>query len=383
MRILNERGPKDIINAYKNTYDYSYKDLDYENSEFQDVSVKDALKLIKDKNSKDLRLLVDGKLIVLDEKGRPTTYKDLDVSDDKVYTKRSGAVVTELSKMPVSHLVKIADRIFIPNLKKIDRAQYSDRAENRQNINNTYNDSSFWYKNAGESRGWKVSPYDSSNWELMKMPADTLYRKNSVKEVQAYYDKLIQNRQESIDRFIKSRQEAMLRLDGTTDEKQRKELEQIIKRYDTDIQTEKLDILRLKYKLRQSINVAKDSQAALRYSDSARNLQDRLQRKQDLVQQAADLQGDIANSTEEIDFIKQHGAPATQSSRTRLNIALAQLKDLNSQLTRVMNLLDNADDHDTQVLDKLADEQNQIQSEYDDVKRVVDKFAAIKAHRGG
>lgn len=381
MRILNEHGPKDIINAYKDEYDYQYKDLDYENSEFQDVSVKDALKLIKEKNSKDLHLLVDGKLIVLDEKGRPN--KDLDVSDDKVYTKRSGAVVTELAKMPTSHLVKIADKIFIPNLKKIDRARYRDRAENRQNIDHTYNDSSFWYKNAGESRGWKVSPYDASNWDLMKTPADTLYRKNAVKEVQAYYDKLIQNRQESIDRFTKKRQDAMLRLDGTTDEEQRKELQRIINRCDDDIQTEKLDILRLKYKLRQSISVAKDSQAALRYADSARYLQDDLQRKQDLVQQAADLQGDIANSTKQIDFIKQHGAPTTQASNARLNIALAQLKDLNSQLTKVMNFLDNADDYDTQALDKLADEQNQIQSEYDEVKQVVDKFAAIKAHRGG
>ena len=113
------------------------------------------------------------------------------------------------------------------------------------------------------------------------------------------------------------------------------------------------------------------------------NLQDDLQRKQDLVQQAADLQGDIANSTEEIDFIKQNGALTTQSSRARLNIALAQLKDLNSQLTRVMNFLDNADDYDTQALDKLADEQNQIQSEYDDVKQVVDKLASIKQRRGG
>lgn len=381
MSILKEHGPKDIINAYKNEYDYQYKDLDYENSEFQDVSVKDALKLIKEKNSKDLHLLVNGKLIVLDEKGRPN--KDLDVSDDKVYTKRPGAVVTELAKMPASHLVKIADRIFVPNLKKIDRARYSDRAENRQNIDHTYNDSSFWYKNAGESRGWKVSPYDASNWDLMKTPADTLYRKNAVKEVQAYYDKLIQNRQESIDRFTKERQEAVLRLDGTTDEKQRKELQRIINRYDSDIQTEKLDILRLKYKLRQSIGVAKDSQAALRYADSARYLQDELQRKQDLVQQAADLQGDIANSTEQIDSIKQHGAPQTQASHARLNIALAQLKDLNSQLTKVMNFLDNADDYDAQALDKLADEQNQIQSEYDDVKQIVDKFAAIKAHRGG
>lgn len=125
---LLEHGPKDLLKAYNNALnDYSTNadiaNWDFENSSFKEISKEEALEMAKRKEANKLHLVVDGKIVTLTQDGKATwqDFSDFQVSPDKVYTKRTGGQIRFTRLMPGSHLIKIADKIYLPTIVNKDR----------------------------------------------------------------------------------------------------------------------------------------------------------------------------------------------------------------------------------------------------------------------
>ena len=163
---LLEHGPKDLMKAYnKALNNYSTNadiaNWDFENSSFKEISKEEALEMAKRKEADKLHLVIDGKIVTLKPDGRAARqdFSDFQISPDKVYTKRTGGVVRFTRLMPGSHLIKIADKIYLPTIVNKDKDLVKARDEHNKEIDNAMENDSYFAINTSHQypRGLSTS----------------------------------------------------------------------------------------------------------------------------------------------------------------------------------------------------------------------------------
>lgn len=165
---LLEHGPKDLLKAYNNALnDYSTNadiaNWDFENSSFKEISKEEALEMAKRKEANKLHLVIGDHVITLTPDGKATWYDfdDFNVSPDKVYTKRTGAIVQYTRQMPGSHLIKIADKIYLPTIANKDYDLMAKRDAHNKEVNDAIKDDSYFAINTSHQYPRGLSKSDN------------------------------------------------------------------------------------------------------------------------------------------------------------------------------------------------------------------------------
>ena len=131
---LDEKIPSDLAKSYKNTvnsktgkllYPNNYgirgreymqnpDAINFENSDYKELTKEEAERVVKYGSYDDrsrLRFIVDGALVQFDKDGYQK-YNNFSVSFKHIYTSKSGNKTLDTRKMPISHIVDIADKIY-------------------------------------------------------------------------------------------------------------------------------------------------------------------------------------------------------------------------------------------------------------------------------
>lgn len=109
--------PGDLVKAYKRSSYKGAEDADLHNATYEEITPEEAKSLVKSGNANVLRLIVNGRTILL----RDTGYGSLDdrfrtdISWNKAYHTRSGAEVRDTARLPVAYLLSVADKIYKTN----------------------------------------------------------------------------------------------------------------------------------------------------------------------------------------------------------------------------------------------------------------------------
>lgn len=130
---LDEKIPNDLAKAYNrvnkdHSYEMGVKDgrrevrTDYENSNYTEVLPEEAMELKKQGKLGDVRLIIDGEAVAFDKDGNP--LNSFTVSWKKEYETKNGVTKDKIRQMPLSHLLKIADKIYVT-----DEAEHNTRVE--------------------------------------------------------------------------------------------------------------------------------------------------------------------------------------------------------------------------------------------------------------
>ena len=133
---LDEAIPKDAISAYKSAPGYNpsargSSALDYQKSELKEITPEEAQEFYKNGNGNHLRLLIGGRLVKLNDRGKgDTEYRNQYVGRDQAYYKKNGDEIRDTRYMPKNHLFQIADKIYLANEVRKDPAMMAARAEN-------------------------------------------------------------------------------------------------------------------------------------------------------------------------------------------------------------------------------------------------------------
>ena len=124
--ILDEKLPKDLAQAYRRADKYRVNftgddrrqsEVDYEKANYEEITPEQALQARKDGRIQDLRILKDGNLIVYRDDAYPLTGIEW-VGKEDSFTNRNGKEIRDTRLMPLSHVVKIADKIYLTDEKE-------------------------------------------------------------------------------------------------------------------------------------------------------------------------------------------------------------------------------------------------------------------------
>ena len=130
---LDEKLPKDLAKAYnrvnrEHSYAMGVKDdrrevrTDYENSNYTEVTPEEAMELKKQGKLGNVRLIIDGEAVAFDQNGEP--LNTFTVSWKKEYETKNGNTKDKVRQMPLSHLFKIADKIYVTD--EAEHGTYAD-----------------------------------------------------------------------------------------------------------------------------------------------------------------------------------------------------------------------------------------------------------------
>lgn len=163
-----EHGHRGLLMAYNNALnDYSTNadiaNWDFENSSFKEISKEEALEMAKRKEADKLHLVIDGKIVTLKPDGRAARqdFSDFQISPDKVYTKRTGGVVRFTRLMPGSHLIKIADKIYLPTIVNKDRDIMKARDKHNKEIDDAIKNDTYFAINTSHQYPRGLSKSDN------------------------------------------------------------------------------------------------------------------------------------------------------------------------------------------------------------------------------
>lgn len=364
MRILNERGPRDIINAYKNTRDLAHVDkIDFENSKFKELSKEEAMQLLQNQQGDKLKLLINNEVIALDEKGRVASPRTRYVSSEQEYTGSSRARTATLNRMPGSHLIKIADKIFSPDIKRKDLDLMNQRANRESDVVNTYGELSGTPR-MSMSRGWNHHAYGPLS-DLEYYPYNTLNRTNLANAIHTAYDDDLEEYKNNLEYYqgmIKKIDKKMDTLDVDSEEYAR--FLQRRNDYAEQAKDAKISIEYITDKIQRETNSAKDLKAALRYSDSMKNMIDKKDEIRATLDKSKQLQNQIEAAHENIDNIKRNGSQIAIDKRRDLYLASKELDNLKNELNNVTEVLKHTDEIDVQALTSLQAKYKEIEDEF-------------------
>lgn len=378
MRILNERGPKDIINAYKNTRDLAHVDkIDFENSKFKELSKEEAMQLLQNQQGDQFKLLINGEVIALDEKGRVASPRTRYVSSEQDYTGVSGARTAILNRMPGSHLIKIADKIFSADIKRKDLDLMNQRANRESDVVNTYSELS-GAPRMSTSRGWYHHAYGPLS-DLEYYPYNTLNRTNLANAIHTAYDDDLEEYKNNLEYYqgmIKKIDKKMDKLDVDSEEYAR--FLQRRNDYAEQAKDAEISIEYITDKISKEINLAKDLKAALRYSDSMKNMIDRKDEIRATWNKSQRLQKQIEAARENIDNVKHNGSQIAIDRRRDLYLASKELDNLKNELNNVTEVLKHTNEIDAQALTSLQAKYKKIEDEFNQSKDLISKLAKIR-----
>lgn len=134
VEILNEKIPKDLAKAYtaSGNTQWAHKDgdfinkVDYENSEYTEITPEQALELKKEGNLSKLRAVVDGQLVTYYNDGTSNDYIQYLNTKNK-YTTRTGRDEYNTKYIPLKHILNIADKLYTADEVTVDAQKMKDR----------------------------------------------------------------------------------------------------------------------------------------------------------------------------------------------------------------------------------------------------------------
>lgn len=127
VEVLNEKVPKDLAKAYKasDRAEWHHRDgdylnkVDYENSEYTEITPEQALALKKQGELAQLRALVNGELVTYYNDGSSNDYVQY-LPYDKRYTTKNGRDEFNTKYIPLKHILSIADKLYLADEKTVD-----------------------------------------------------------------------------------------------------------------------------------------------------------------------------------------------------------------------------------------------------------------------
>lgn len=134
VEVLTEKIPKDLAKAYtaSGNTQWAHKDgdfinkVDYENSEYTEITPEQALELKKEGNLSKLRAVVDGQLVTYYNDGTSNDYIQYLNTKNK-YTTRTGRDEYNTKYIPLKHILNIADKLYTADEVTVDAQKMKDR----------------------------------------------------------------------------------------------------------------------------------------------------------------------------------------------------------------------------------------------------------------
>jgi len=355
-----ENIPNDLVKAYKSSSTSKYadkpyqgrfgKDTDLFNSRYEEVSKEDAKSLYK-QDPQSIMLLIDGDLVGFRENGKPSLeLRTKYVDSSKKYIKSTGKEINDTRKMPLSHLLNIADKIYKVDEVEKDKQLTDTRKENPESPN---------YKPEGQEF------YDGSKLPTTSSLPGAKYDRHRVSkrwhskdQMSAWEDYLKSDEQEyryAVDLLKELEDKYQNGMFSDEDYYQR-----LHDRYKLNVERRK-DILD-KDKAEYSGKI-KDYKAALRYGDIINK--DYLRRKSSMEQ--SQREREHADSLEaELSNAKQFGTADNRDKRMKIDDYQEEQKRIDKKRSLFKDLQSKGveiEDHDFKLLDrqqKLLDKQKDL-----------------------
>ena len=135
---LNEKIPKDLAKAYKDSdyHAYSTRNSDYkgktdfEASEYIEITPEQALEYKAQGNLPKLRILKDGQVLIYYSDGKPNTNYRIDLKSADAYERKTGKKIYDSRYVPLKHILSIADKIYVADEVALDDDKWEKRVGN-------------------------------------------------------------------------------------------------------------------------------------------------------------------------------------------------------------------------------------------------------------
>lgn len=367
MKLL-EHGPKEILYALKRQNPEIIYMYDLENSKFNEIDPATAANIIKTKSDpENVLLFIDGKLVRFDSDGKVAST--FNVSSDKKYVTKSGKVVTSTDKIPVSHLVKVADKIY--------RADFVPKQRNSIARNNNIVVSTYGWPGK-KSRGLEPEYHDVL-YDLQNDPRKTVYRTSVAKAVQQFYHKQEQFYAQKVEQAEQAVEEYENLLKANPEKQSDIQWKLDSAKYDLQSFTKELD--KIRQAIKTTTNVGNDIKAAYRYSASTADLQDKLAEKVKKLKEVQRLRNKIQHAADIVDKVQKEGSDKTISRRNDLEDAKRKLAYFGDKLGDIKATLDNARADDERAIEDAMARYDAIEQQAKKVQDLVGKLARIRNKR--
>lgn len=370
MKLL-EHGPKEILYTLKRQNPEIIYMYDLENSKFNEIDPATAANIIKTKSEpENILLFVDGKLVRFDSDGKVASM--VYVSDNKKYVTKSGKVVTSTNKMPVSHLLKIADKIYYADFAKKRMA-----SDARARKNSVYASTTDWP--GSNSRGLKTQYGSDVLYDFQGYPSKTVYRTSVAKAVQNFYYKQEQFYAQKVEQAKQDVEEYENLLKANPEKQSDIQWKLDSAKYGLQSFSKELD--KIRQAIKTTTNAGNDIKAAYRYSASAADLQDKLAAKVKKLKEVQRLRNKIQHAADVVDKVQKEGSDKTISRRNDLEDAKRKLAYFGDKLDSIKATLDNAHADDKKAIKDAMAEYDEIERRAKKVQDLVGKLARIRNKR--
>lgn len=377
MRTLNEYGPKDLFNAYRNSDAPFAHWWDLEKSKFKELSKEEALKYISDKDNDlaKLHMLIGKHLVYLDSRsGYGFKLNSVLVPKEKGYTDKDGKLIQFTSGMPAEHLIKIADKIYL-----VDPVNYEHNTSREQqrltqdSALQTAANSFVGRFSPRMPRGLNDGDYYKDNLRLSR---STLLNMNTKKAIADASN--LAKAERGLEKYRIELEHALRTANGNKNDEDVIALQQLY-----DKAKEHVD--NIKQQIRHDNFVAKDTNAMTRYADSLKDLQGvRLSSKFNDLRKSRVLRARIQNAEHTIDEIKQKGADSTILKKKQLEDTRKRLAQLKYELDMVEQGFEETDEADAMEIAEFQEKENDINTKLKQIEDdFLNKFNQIKTRRGG
>ena len=315
--VLDEKIPADLAKAYKkaNYSGRSGANTDLQNADYQEVDANTGYKLYKE-DPKQVRLLVNGKLIDFRDNGYPSLdHRDEWLPDNLAYVKKNGQKIKDTLHVPAKHLFSIASKIYVTNEHKPEGQKDQDLlSKRRENPESRYGSVSDLKSRSVASKYWG-DPEIRGNVDLMNTSSYKRQRIDRYKKELKQYQEYIRNATSDSDKRYYQQ-----RIDKLNDS---------IKELQGDID---------------------DAEARKRYANSERSLQKPLERYISLKSNINNLQDRVDRSQRELEQVRTNGSDESRRNKQRLTELQQRLKELRKQIAMVELDLEGTDEEDARAV---------------------------------
>ena len=315
--VLDEKIPADLAKAYKqaNYTGRSGANTDLQNADYQEVDANTGYKLYKE-DPKQVRLLVNGKLIDFRDNGYPSlNHRDEWLPDNLAYVKKNGQKIKDTLHVPAKHLFNIASKIYVTNEHKPEGQKDPDLlSQRRENPESRYGSVSDLKSRGVASKYWG-DPEIRGNVDLMNSSS---YRRQRV------------------DRYKKELKQYQEYIKNATSDSDKRYYQQRIDKLNDSIK-----------ELQGDIN---DAEARKRYANSERSLQKPLERYISLKNNINNLQDRVDRSQRELEQVRTNGSDESRRNKQRLTELQQRLKELRKQIAMVELDLEGTDEEDARAV---------------------------------
>lgn len=324
---LDEKLPKDLAKAYKrvnkdHSYDMGVKDArrevrtDYENSNYTEVSPEEAMELKKQGKLGDVRLIIDGEAVKFDANGNP--LNSFTVNWKNEYETKNGVTKDKVRQMPLSHLFKIADKIYVT-----DEAEHSTRTEGE------------WVKDEKGDYKWNITkdnPIAAKRRQQRDNDIDDTGRHSTSFEKGQAQD--YQNYAKGNEKRVKEYEDKLAKLEKSYEDGDisRKQYESDKASYLNSIETYKKYAQQDKKRSGDYFQRYRNTRADRTFAASNKNLQAG-------IEKFRDLKNDIRNAKYHLDDLKRNGVSWYNLNGGSYERNNEEINSIKAEISRLQNKL--------------------------------------------